>query len=275
MKRRGYAVTAAIMLCSTVLAGCRGKVTAQSLLLGAASKTASESSYDANLALDLEASGTVSGVSVDMGFYVDMDMEATQEPIALHAQGSMSIDILGQNQETGMEMYVEEGDGKLYSYTSAGDGKWTRNVEENYMDLSTLYSEEQVKMLADSLELKEDTTEINDIECYEVSGKLQGDGLEGILKGAMGSLGNSDLLGEIDLEGAEVPVAYFIGKESGYPVKISIDMQDVMGRSLQTGDDSGADLECRSFKMEMTMNSFGTVDAIRVPKEVKQAAESQ
>ncbi len=100
-----------------------------------------------------------------------------------------------------MEMYVEEGDGKLYSYTSAGDGKWTRNVEENYMDLSTLYSEEQVKMLADSLELKEDTTEINDIECYEVSGKLQGDGLEGILKGAMGSLGNSDLLGEIDLKG--------------------------------------------------------------------------
>ena len=73
-KRQGYAVTAAIMLCSTVLAGCRGKVTAQSLLLGAASKTASESSYDANLALDLEASGTVSGVSVDMGFYVDMDL---------------------------------------------------------------------------------------------------------------------------------------------------------------------------------------------------------
>lgn len=101
------------------MTGC-GKVTSDSILKSMSQNMSKEENYKMDMLMDLKASGTVQGMSVDINMNMDMGMKINTNPEIAHAEGNMTMEMLGMNQSSPLEVYtVKEGDNTI-SYSKTG-----------------------------------------------------------------------------------------------------------------------------------------------------------
>lgn len=267
-------VLAAGLIAVMSLTACGGKVTPESLLVKANTKSGKAKSADIGMLMDMEASIAASGMTMDMAVKVDMDMDMTVNPMMMHTTGSMSMDILGQNETADIEMYMEQDGDKAVVYTKVADDGWSKEETDDVFNMLSTFSIKDVATVAQSLELAEDTETINNIECYKLSGNIAGAEVQEMMGTMMDSMEGMDLVGDMDMSAVEIPLEYYIAKKDNVPVKMTMDMNDVMKQALDTSmkETVGTEevtTEVSKCSMEINFNSYDSVDGIEIPAEVR------
>ena len=204
----------------------------------------------------------------DVSLGMDMNMETTTEPEASHGKGAVSISMSGMDFSVEMEMYSVQEDGEYVTYTLMED-QWTKEVSDDGEMTGEVDSiADNVEEYADQFELAEDLVTVNDKECFELTGELDGDLFSEMMQtDMMDSLAGYGI-DEEALSDMMFPCTIDIYKDSILPARLYFDMTESMAPLME---DSGVTVsECY---VDMTFMEYDTVEEITVPDEAVSAAE--
>lgn len=251
--------TGIVCVMTTVLfSGCATKATPENLLRDMEKNAEKTKSAMMNMKMSMEMSSDSGDISME----IDMDMESTASPEASHAIGKVSAGMSGMNFDVELETYsVTEGE-EYATYTLMED-QWTREVS----DAEELADEvdritENMAEYADRFELSESPVTVNDQDCYELTGELDGD--------LIGDMMQTDMMD--DFSGYDIDESVFsnmvfpcriaIYQDSILPARVYVDMTDTFTSLME---DAGISIsECY---MDITFMEYDTVDEITVPEE--------
>lgn len=225
----------AVCLAST---GC-GKMTAEKLVskLAEAEKdkqvTALSMEMDMEATYGMEMMGT--NISADMNVLMNGDFKFCPDPVGAYAEMDMQVEAMEQTMDDTIETYVTEEDGMLTSYAySETNQLWSRSAMELDYDSwvesvggGALTASESLK---DTV-LEEEPAEVDGKEAYvlhassvmdnEMFVQSLGQGLGAVMPDA------KDAMSDISVEGMEIPVTFYVDKETFLPLKIEMDMNSM------------------------------------------------
>ncbi len=272
MKIKKHSLTASLALILIIaLTGCQKEATPERLLGEMAAKTANMKSCTMEMQMNMDLSGSVEGFDMDMSFAMGMDTEAITDPARVHGVGALSMDVMGQHMDLDMEMYALQENGKNLSYVNVYD-TWIKQETEDMTAAMEAYTFKDIQELSESLELAGETQTANDKECYLLSGNISGDAIKGMLDTVLNNMNSSGL--DIDTEAfanARVDYQLFIDRETKYPVKMTMDIRDLMESAMNASQDDVA-FTCKSCDLNYSFTSFDTVESIELPDEAKNSA---
>jgi len=279
MKKMKVLAIGAVM--ALALSGCGGKVTTESLMKEANENIAKIESAEMNVSMDMQADISVMGMTLDMDINADIDMVMTNDPMIVHSKGTMTVNAMGESENTTIESYSEQDGSKSIIYNKLEDGSWEKTEGDSLEGTADLFSDTEIGDMIESLELAEDTESVNQIESYKISGEVKGSVIEESLNSIFGDQEGAEMFGNLDLDDATVPVEYYIAKADRKPVKVSMDLKDIIKDSMeQVMKESMGDVEVDiemsvdTCIMEITYLSFDSVDKIEIPAEAKNASEA-
>ena len=255
-------ITAA--MAAGLLSGCGTKATPENLLRDMQKNAEKTESALLNFKMDIAMGDGTDDVSLGM----DMNMETTTEPEASHGKGIVSISMSGMDFSVEMEMYSVQEDGEYVTYTLMED-QWTKEVSDDGEMTGEVDSiADNVEEYADQFELAEDLVTVNDKECFELTGELDGDLFSEMMQtDMMDSLAGYGI-DEEALSDMMFPCTIDIYKDSILPARLYFDMTESMAPLME---DSGVTVsECY---VDMTFMEYDTVEEITVPDEAVSAAE--
>ena len=255
-------ITAA--MAAGLLSGCGTKATPENLLRDMQKNAEKTESALLNFKMDIAMGDGTDDVSLGM----DMNMETTTEPEASHGKGTVSISMSGMDFSVEMEMYSVQEDGEYVTYTLMED-QWTKEVSDDGEMTGEVDSiADNVEEYADQFELAEDLVTVNDKECFELTGELDGDLFSEMMQTDMLDSLAGYGIDEEALSDMMFPCTIDIYKDSILPARLYFDMTESMAPLME---DSGVTVsECY---VDMTFMEYDTVEEITVPDEAVSAAE--
>lgn len=255
-------ITAA--MAAGLLSGCGTKATPENLLRDMQKNAEKIESALLNFKMDIAMGDGTDDVSLGM----DMNMETTTEPEASHGKGTVSISMSGMDFSVEMEMYSVQEDGEYVTYTLMED-QWTKEVSDDGEMTGEVDSiADNVEEYADQFELAEDLVTVNDKECFELTGELDGDLFSEMMQTDMLDSLAGYGIDEEALSDMMFPCTIDIYKDSILPARLYFDMTESMAPLME---DSGVTVsECY---VDMTFMEYDTVEEITVPDEAVSAAE--
>ena len=255
-------ITAA--MAAGLLSGCGTKATPENLLRDMQKNAEKTESALLNFKMDIAMGDGTNDVSLGM----DMNMETTTEPEASHGKGTVSISMSGMDFSVEMEMYSVQEDGEYVTYTLMED-QWTKEVSDDGEMTGEVDSiADNVEEYADQFELAEDLVTVNDKECFELTGELDGDLFSEMMQTDMLDSLAGYGIDEEALSDMMFPCTIDIYKDSILPARLYFDMTESMAPLME---DSGVTVsECY---VDMTFMEYDTVEEITVPDEAVSAAE--
>lgn len=264
--KRIMAVGLAGVMTAALLAGCATRATPENLLRDMEKNSDEVESTLMNFKMNM----AMSDDSGDVNFGMDMDLEATTEPEASHGKGTVSMNMMGMNFDVPTEMYSVIEDDEYVTYTLMED-MWTREVSDEEDVTGEVDSmAESMTEYADQFTLAEDLVTVNDQECFELTGELDGD--------IFGEIIQADLIDSLTGYGIDeellsdmvFPCTIDIYRDSILPARIYFDMADTFASLLQ---DAGVTVsECY---VDVTFMEYDSVGEITVPEEaVSEAANT-
>lgn len=268
----------------TAMTGCT-KVTKESLAVKMYESVSKTESFKMDMKMDLKAGGTVSGITVDLKMGMDMGMDMNTEPAVIHGNGALTMNFLGMNEKVNLEMYSMNENGRTVTYTKSGDKGWVKGDEEDSKETEKKGEKEVLLALLKNLNLSEETQDINGITCYELKGSVKGEELNRIWDSAGDLIESNKFMEELELENAELPVEIYISKEDKYPVKMTMDLKELMKETFdslmkdpESQNENGVgivEFNCDTCSIELSFSSFGEVGVITVPEDVKKSAAEE
>lgn len=276
MKKKLVKYSCAILGSSIMIlniTGC-GKVTSESILKSMSQNMSKEENYKIDMLMDLKAGGTVQGLSVDINMNMDMGMKINTNPEIAHAEGNMSLEMLGMDQSSPLEVYtVKEGDNTV-SYSKTGEEGWTKEVQGDLSKNLNAYDFKEFEKLASNLELEKNTTDLNGVECYALKGILDGEALSTLLDSALSAMNDSaEIMGDANWAEIKIPIEFYITKKDSMPVKMSLDLQSMMLEVMKSaGAQEEVEFNCEKCTFDLKFGSFGEVETITLPEDVKNSA---
>lgn len=255
-------ITAA--MAAGLLSGCGTKATPENLLRDMQKNAEKIESALLNFKMDIAMGDGTDDVSLGM----DMNMETTTEPEASHGKGTVSISMSGMDFSVETEMYSVQEDGEYVTYTLMED-QWTKEVSDDGEMTGEVDSiADNVEEYADQFELAEDLVTVNDKECFELTGELDGDLFSEMMQTDMLDSLAGYGIDEEALSDMMFPCTIDIYKDSILPARLYFDMTESMAPLME---DSGVTVsECY---VDMTFMEYDTVEEITVPDEAVSAAE--
>lgn len=255
-------ITAA--MAAGLLSGCGTKATPENLLRDMQKNAEKTESALLNFKMDIAMGDGTDDVSLGM----DMNMETTTEPEVSHGKGTVSISMSGMDFSVEMEMYSVQEDGEYVTYTLMED-QWTKEVSDDGEMTGEVDSiADNVEEYADQFELAEDLVTVNDKECFELTGELDGDLFSEMMQTDMLDSLAGYGIDEEALSDMMFPCTIDIYKDSILPARLYFDMTESMASLME---DSGVTVsECY---VDMTFMEYDTVEEITVPDEAVSAAE--
>ena len=255
-------ITAA--MAAGLLSGCGTKATPENLLRDMQKNAEKTESALLNFKMDIAMGDGTNDVSLGM----DMNMETTTEPEASHGKGTVSISMSGMDFSVETEMYSVQEDGGYVTYTLMED-QWTKEVSDDGEMTGEVDSiADNVEEYADQFELAEDLVTVNDKECFELTGELDGDLFSEMMQTDMTDSLAGYGIDEEALSDMMFPCTIDIYKDSILPARLYFDMTESMAPLME---DSGVTVsECY---VDMTFMEYDTVEEITVPDEAVSAAE--
>ena len=255
-------ITAA--MAAGLLSGCGTKATPENLLRDMQKNAEKTESALLNFKMDIAMGDGTDDVSLGM----DMNMETTTEPEASHGKGTVSISMSGMDFSVETEMYSVQEDGEYVTYTLMEE-QWTKEVSDDGEMTGEVDSiADNVEEYADQFELAEDLVTVNDKECFELTGELDGDLFSEMMQTDMTDSLAGYGIDEEALSDMMFPCTIDIYKDSILPARLYFDMTESMAPLME---DSGVTVsECY---VDMTFMEYDTVEEITVLDEAVSAAE--
>ena len=257
------AVGLAGVMTAVLLAGCATKATPENLLRDMEKNSDEVESTLMNFKMNM----AMSDDSDDVNFGMDMDLEATTEPEASHGKGTVSMNMMGMNFDVPTEMYSVIEDDEYVTYTLMED-MWTREVSDEEDVTGEVDSmAESMAEYADQFTLAEELVTVNDQECFELTGELDGDIFGEIIQpNLIDSLTGYGIDEEL-LSDMVFPCTIDIYRDSILPARVYFDMADTFASLLQ---DAGVTVsECY---VDVTFMEYDSVGESTVPEEAASEA---
>ena len=267
----GIAMIMTILILS--LSGCG--VTKASLLTNIGKNMLVAKSLTMKAAIDSTLTGEVMGATVDAKVSANMDTDVNLNPFVGHGKGAMSFEVLGQSQTVNAEVYEEVVDNRLNVFASADGTTW--HTRSSQLDDSNFkfYGIAGIAKLGDMLELEDKTEMLDGEECYVLTGEIDGQTLEQVIKLVMGDEGQmKELLKDVDWSGRQAPTKIYVSKKNKHLVKLSFDIIGVMDAAMESalGPFSGM-LKCSECTLDITFSNYNKVEPIVIPDDVRNNAE--
>lgn len=268
-KKLTATVTAAALILTVAVSatGCGKKATPENLLTDLNKNIKKVESVSGNMKMTASMGDDTGSAGMSM----DVDMESTRKPAATHMDGEFSIKYNGSDINTTIEAYALIEDDEVVTYTNTNEA-WSKSTSDDVEDALDINAFENLTKTHESFKKKEDLVKVNDKECFELTGKIGGKYLEGIMDEDMvNSFGSSgDILDEEKMEKAKIPCTIDIYKDSILPAKIHIDLKDLVQKSYA---DSYQNLEVEDYFVEITYFEYDNIKEIKVPKEALEATK--
>ncbi|MCB6201809.1 DUF6612 family protein [Extibacter muris] len=261
-----HGVLASLIVTSVLVSvGCGKKATPENLLndVNKNLKEVKSVSANMNVTAEMEAESQTAGISMDM------DVESTKKPAATHMKGSLSFKVSGSDRSTDVEVYAVEEDDELAAYTYA-NGEWSRSSSE---DVENAIDENVFRSIGkanESFEKKEKLVDVNDKECFELEGEVEGKVLSAVIgEGMLNSFDPSgSLIDDEELAKKQIPCTIDIYKDTILPARIHVDLKEIAEEIY--GESSG-ELEVKDYYVEINYHEYDKVDKIKVPGEALEA----
>lgn len=206
------------------------------------------------------------GLSMDFGIEMNMDFQSTVTPeSASYIDMNMKVSALSMNYSTDMESYMVKKDGEYISYTLAEDA-WTKQKINNFSyEMDTLVQKDIYSAIANGklkATLDDKLQKVNEKDAYLLHVTLDGDYLDDIFS-SIGDMSDG-LLDDVDFSKTEAEFDIYIYKDANVPAKLEVDLID-MADAMMEGLAGEASLTVDEYAMTVTMNSYNTVEPIKVP----------
>ena len=228
-------------------------------------------SVKANMTMEQETAMTIDGEEVQMTSSTNIEMSLTTKPMALFADGTMSMTMAGEEESFSMplKMYLTEADG--FYMNDMMSGGWVKFPDDMYEDLlaqvgANADAQEQLQQLEPFLEdFKFEQTDSEYILTLYANGEKFN---ELILEQVTGTLGQQ--LGEEDqsvIDGMKIEDAKYIITID----KETFDMTKIVMDIVMTMDAEGV-LAKVNTSSTITYSSFNEIETITIPEEVLNTA---
>lgn len=259
----------AAAMTAALLSGCGGKpkavkATPENLLRDMADRVDDIESVLMNIQFEMELSGGAEAMAI--GF--DIDMESTMDPEKSYAKGVISIGMSGTSFDTELEMYSVEEEDQYVTYTKVAD-QWTKetdSAEEALGDMEGMAGD--IEEYADHFELESDLAEINDRECFELTGELEGDIFADLFASGMMDSFSEYGIDEDAAADMVLPCTVDIYRDSILPARIYFDLTDILEPMMEQSGIAASD-----YYVEITFMEYDSVEEIIVPDEALEAEE--
>lgn len=261
--------SAVALLCAGMLvfSGFSSETTPEELLKSASENMAGMQSFTGNMVMELEMTGEITeGQKGTVSMELDIDMEATKDPEAAHIAGNVGFSMMGTNMSVDMENYTVAKGNDYVSYTLV-NGMWSEKKTEASSTGADISAFKDLASEADAFEISKEPVKLNEKDCYELKGEFEAQNLLGVLDSA-GDAADSieDMMGDVQLGTAKVPVKVCIYEETMMPALLEIDFTKAMQEAIAaSGDDKEVSLD--NFRFAISYTSFDDVNEIVVPEE--------
>lgn len=254
MKKKLMMLALALGLSLAVLTGC-SKPTVESLVDGMYGME----SQTVEIEMDIDCSISAMGISVDAKAGGDFEAQVSglngKDAQTSYANGTMSLEVkaISFDEEVEFEGYSIVDDGTVTSYSRTGDDDtWYVSETDNDamdQDVTDKIQEALKDVLKENGELAKDTEKVEGEECYVITATIEDSDWSDILKPMQGMLDDAmedagvdfDVLSWFEYWSADL--TYYISKDTGYLVKMEMDMadSDIYGMVGQVIKDTGLD----------------------------------
>lgn len=291
MKKKLMVLAMALGLSVAALTGC-SKPTLESLVDGMYDNEID--SQTAEVDMDMVLSFSAQGMTMDISLGADMEVQCaglTGDEQTYYMDGKLNMDMAGESESAGFEMYALMEDDTITSYVYNEDADTWYKAESEADDSGSVdqdmvdeLTENMKNVLKENGELAEDTEDFEGEECYVITATIGGDDFVDILEPVGDMLNDTmeDAGVDIDIlswfEYFSMDVTYYISKDTKYLVGSEIDMADtdVLGMVNQFISDLGLDgsvmdiFEDISFstcKFTCVMSDINDTE-VEIPKDV-------
>lgn len=256
-----------MMLCIMSLVGCGAgfkKPTVEEVLEKMQTKMKDATSMESTMVMDIEMTMGSQGFEAPMDIDGEFDFEVFEESDdngITHISGLTSVDAMGEVLEEEFESYtVIDGD-EVTTYTSS-DGYWVKETSERDEDEDN----ENVFDFSDfeeDLKLEEDTEKYNGVDCYVLRGKVDSESLSDFPAMSMNPLE------DVSDDSIDMTMSLFVNKKSYELVGF------VVSADSFEEEADGLTVSLDKMVMELKVNSFNSLDKIKIPKSVLDAASNE
>ncbi|HAP20346.1 MAG TPA: hypothetical protein DCR27_03650 [Lachnospiraceae bacterium] len=233
------------------------------------------------MVMEMDMSVTQADQEQNLSTVTTMDLTCFNDPLHFKIDLGMDMGDLGSINQT---VYAEKDEaGNINMYTNDGTNWQTQQVAQTAVE----QYDARTNMLAymdESYQFQEAGTEqVDGANAYKYTGAITGDAMNETLRssGALDSFSQLGV-GESDLEGlmkdlGDIPVTLWIDEATMYPVKVEMDMTDVMNQLMSNlvesmGDQAeGVSMSVPKLKIAMTCSDFNSAADFEIPEEAKAA----
>ena len=206
-----------------------------------------------------------------------MDMTTFLDPLKLRADMTISMGELGS-----MDMAVyAQGEGEQYTMYVYDGTTWTaQSVALSALEQYSAQSSMEIYM-SGAVDFTEDGSEtLSGRTADKYTGVIRGESLEEVLSasGAVDSLesamgSDAGTLADFYTDLGDLPVTVWIDQESGYPVRFSMDMSDIMEKLVSgLGEAAEIGLQITGMTLEVTYDNFDQASDFAIPEEALNVA---
>lgn len=274
---------AGVLGVSMIFTGCNtsNKADAKSVLKSASEKMNTAKSYEMDMSMTMDASVAEQG-TLSMKMITDAKCMANPE-FAFQMDSTIDMDMDGESQSIEMQQYVVKEDSQYVMYTGTM-GFWGKTPLAGLEEAEAMMQNPTADIDAYLAGIEDISfsgeKSINGIDCQEIKVNLTKEYFDETLS----DLNVLDTLGvdaaSLDstlsaMEGMEdLPIYYYVGKESGELVGCSMDMSELLKKVIEaTAGETENQFEDFKVVMELTFDNINGVAEVVLPEEAKTAQE--
>lgn len=208
-----------------------------------------------------------SGLSLDMDLNLNMDFQSTVTPEeAAYMNMELNLSMLGMNYDMNAESYTIKGDDGYQVYTCMEDTWIRQNVEDYESQTESLIQADIYRAIADkkpTATLDEELQKVNKKDAYLLHVSLDGEYLDSLFS-SLGDMGDELFEGDMDFSDTTTDADIYIYKDANVLAKMEIDLTDISSE-IMSGISEDVSFDVTEYTLTLTMNSYNTVDVIKVP----------
>lgn len=229
-------------------------------------------SVHANVEMDQSSEMMFQGQAINMTSSSNLEMDITQDPIAMHTKGTVAMDMMGQeNMEIPIEMYMSEKEG--FFMFNADSNQWMKlpaDQQEQILEQTGAQADasEQLEQLQQFVD--EFTFEQDDVD-YKLTLNVEGECFKEFFMTQMGAsladdpANSADILNNMTFEDSKYEI--IIAKDTFDTKQIDMDLTIIVDENGQKSK-----IENKAF---IEYSNFDELDSIAIPKEVIKNAIAQ
>lgn len=283
MKRlKRFTILLLVMAMMLMFSGC-GKMTARILAAKMAVAVARKPMTQEKIVMEFEMSIGVRGITLNLDMDMTMDMIMSMDPYRAYTNMDMTMEMLGQSYSDSMEMYIQEEEGTMtsYSYTASAD-RWAKQTVELTENMKTVDYTWLKEKAAEDLILAEETQAIGDHEVYVLSCTVTGAEMREMMSngGSMQKALEEAGLSDFDMSALTVPMVMYIDTKTYLPVQMEMEIQGMselmagMMDALLGADAASLGMEIEIGKVTAVCTDIG-YDDVEVPAVPQDALDAE